>query len=68
VAEVRTPRPAEGDTILLEHGVQHLQTRSDRELEQLGGRIDEQIDQWEVPGRINSGGPNDCARLLHGGS
>jgi hypothetical protein len=33
-------------------------------LEQLSPRIDEQIDQWQLPGRFNTGGTTDCARLL----
>jgi hypothetical protein len=63
VARTAQPRP-----VLLEHGFQHLQARPDRELEQLGVRVDEQIDQREVAGRFNTGGTSDCARLLLGGS
>ena len=34
--------------ILFEHRVQHLQARRDGELHQLGPRIDEEIDEWQV--------------------
>jgi hypothetical protein len=48
-------RTADRRPILFEHRFQHLQARPDRELEQLGARIDEQIDQRQVAGRFNSG-------------
>jgi hypothetical protein len=48
--------------------VSNPQSRTDRELEQLGARIHEQVNQREVAGRFNSGGTSDCATLLHGGS
>jgi hypothetical protein len=61
---------ADRSPILFEHGFQHFQARADHELRQLGARIDQQIDQRQVPdlgilGLYNGG---DCARLLHGGS
>ena len=68
LGDVCVPRTAEGRAILFEHGFQHLQPGSNRTLEQLGARIDQQIDEREVTGRFNRGGPSDCARLLHGGS
>jgi hypothetical protein len=62
------PRPTDGRAILLEHRFQHLQARTDSELEQLAARINEQIDEGQVTRRFNSGGTSDCARLSHGGS
>ena len=41
---VGIPRAAECRAILFEHGLQDLQARADRQLEQLGPRIDEEID------------------------
>jgi hypothetical protein len=65
---VRIARSTQGRPILFQHEVQHLQARPDRELEQLGPGIDQQIDQREVSGRFNSDRVSDYARLLHGGS
>jgi hypothetical protein len=65
---MRVARAAQRRPILFEHGFQYLQARSDRELEQLGARVDEQIDQREMTGRFNSGGAGDRARPLNGGS
>ena len=42
---MRIPRPAQRGPILFEHRVQHLQARTDHQLEQLGLRIDQQIDE-----------------------
>jgi len=42
---MRIPGAAEGRAIFFEHRLQHPQARADRELEELGPRIDEQIDE-----------------------
>ena len=68
VSDVRVPQTADRGPILFQHRFQHLQTRTDGELEQLAPRIDQEIDQPQVAGRFNSGRVNDCARLPHGGS
>ena len=68
LGDMRIARPAEGDPILFQHRFQHLQARTNRELEQLAPGIDQQIDQRQMAGRFNSEGTRDCARLLHGGS
>jgi len=48
---MRIPRSADGDTVLFEHCFQHPQARANRELEQLGPGIDEQIDQQALINR-----------------
>ena len=45
---VGIPRPADGRAIFLEHGGEDLQARSQRQFQQLGLRVDEQIDQRQV--------------------
>lgn len=41
LSHMRIPGPAQGDAILFEHRFQHLQAGADRQLEQLGPRVDE---------------------------
>jgi len=68
VGEMGIPRPTHRGPIVFEHRVQHLQPGPDRELEQLTAGIHQEVDQGQMAGRFNSDRPNDCARLLHGGS
>jgi hypothetical protein len=48
---VRIPRPAEGRTVLLQHGREDLQPGSQRQFQQLRLRVDEQIDEWQMAQR-----------------
>jgi hypothetical protein len=61
---------ADRGPILFKHRFQHFQARSNHELGQLGARVNQQIDQRQMPGFrflcLRNG--VDCARLLHGGS
>ena len=67
---VRVARPADRRPILLEHGVQDLQSRPHRKVEQLRFGVNQQLDERQPTRgrRFNTGGRTDCARLLHGGS
>ena len=70
VGLVRVARPTERRPILLEHGVQHLQSRPHRKVEQLRFGVNQQLDERQTTRgrRFNTSGRTDCARLLHGGS
>ena len=70
VGLVRVARPADRRPILLEHGVQDLQSRPHRKVEQLRFGVNQQLDKRQPTRglRFNTGGRTDCARLLHGGS
>ena len=68
---MRIPWPTDGGPILFQHGFEYLQARRDDQLLELGLRINEAIDQRQVPWRrgYRSATARDCARLLlHGGS
>jgi hypothetical protein len=45
---VGIPRPADGRAIFLEHGGEDLQARSQRQFQQFGLRVDEQIDERQM--------------------
>ena len=70
VGLVRVARPADRRPILLEHGVQDLQSRPHRTVEQLRFGVTQPLDERQPTRgrRFNTGGRTDCARLLHGGS
>ena len=68
---MRIPWPTDGGPILFQHGFEYLQARRDDQLLELGLRINEDIDQRQVPWRrgYRLATARDCARLLlHGGS
>ena len=68
---MRIPWPTDGGPILVQHGFEYLQARRDDQLLELGLRINEDIDQRQVPWRrgYRLATARDCARLLlHGGS
>ena len=68
---MRIPWPTAGGPILFQHGFEYLQARRDDQLLELGLRINEDIDQRQVPWRrgYRLATARDCARLLlHGGS
>ena len=68
---MRIPGPTDGGPILVQHGFEYLQARRDDQLLELGLRINEDIDQRQVPWRrgYRLATARDCARLLlHGGS
>ena len=68
---MRIPWPTDGGPILFQHGFESLQARRDDQLLELGLRINEAIDQRQVPWRrgYRLATARDCARLLlHGGS
>ena len=68
---MRIPWPTDGGPILFQHGFEYLQARHDDQLLELGLRINEDIDQRQVPWRrgYRLATARDCARLLlHGGS
>ena len=70
VGSVRVARPADRRPILLEHGVQDLQSRLHRKVEPLRFGVNYQLDERQPTRarRFKTGGRTDCARLLHGGS
>ena len=68
---MRIPWPTDGGPILFQHGFEYLQARHDDQLLELSLRINEDIDQRQVPWRrgYRLATARDCARLLlHGGS
>ena len=68
---MRIPWPTDGGPILFQHGFEYLQARRDDQRLELGLRINEDIDQRQVPWRrgYRLATARDCARLLlHGGS
>ena len=68
---MRIPWPTDGGPILVQHGFEYLQARRDDQLLELGLRVNEDIDQRQVPWRrgYRLATARDCARLLlHGGS
>ena len=68
---MRIPWPTDGGPILFQHGFEYLPARRDDQLLELGLRINEDIDQRQVPWRrgYRLATARDCARLLlHGGS
>ena len=68
---MRIPWPTDGGPILFQHGFEDLQARRDDQLLELGLRLNEDIDQRQVPWRrgYRLATARDCARLLlHGGS
>ena len=68
---MRIPWPTDGGPILFQHGFEYLQARRDDQLLELGLRINEDIDQRQVPWRrgYRLATARDCARLLlYGGS
>ena len=46
---MRIPWPTDGGPILFQHGFEYLQARRDDQLLELGLRINEDIDQRQVP-------------------
>ena len=68
---IHATTPTDGGPILFQHGFEYLQARRDDQLLELGLRINEDIDQRQVPWRrgYRLATARDCARrLLHGGS
>ena len=62
---MRIPRPADGGAILLQHrGRSTFRPDRERQFQQLGLRVDEQIDQRQMTQReIRLGDGSGCARL-----
>ena len=67
---MRIPGPTDRHTILLQHRLEDFQSRLDDQLLEFGRRVDQDVDQREVSEGWGFGlaTPDDCARLLHGGS
>jgi hypothetical protein len=62
-------RAADRGPIFFEHRGEDLQARSQRQFQQLGLGVDEQIDERQMTqGRLWMGNGRGYARLLHGGS
>ena len=61
---MRIPWPTDGGPILFQHGFEYLQARHDDQLLELGLRINEDIDQRQVPWRrgYRLATARDCAR------
>ena len=63
------PRATQRGAVFFEHGGQHLHAGSRHELEQLGPRIHEEIDQGQTTQQgFVLGNGTGYVRLLHGGS
>ena len=66
---VGVPRPADRGAIFFEHGGEDLQPRSQRQFQQLGLRLDQQVDERQMAQRrFGVWNGRGYARLLHGGS
>ena len=67
---MRIPGATERGAILLEHRVEHAETRADHQLDEVGSRVDQEVNERQGPdgGRCNSSNRTGYARLLHGGS